>query len=215
MSSLSSSSSQKCIYGCYVHSAILPTFHRRCYWLLQNPDIVLVHYLNVPYPDDRVSEHNSWCEMRQFSWNNFNLNFQSIPRPNTIRWWFPQFCGVIRRNGRRKSCLISWNRCVSERGRRQFISIFLPAGMSRWMVKRILRTWKFKSMCCNVVEIFLKLWSLHRAMSVFYQKMLAFHVIDGDFVKILWRLCQDSFRDLSRLLWRFDTTPFGDFVKTP
>lgn len=41
----------ECIYGCYVHSAILPTFHRRCYWLLQNPDIVLVHYLNVPYPD--------------------------------------------------------------------------------------------------------------------------------------------------------------------
>ncbi|GFY40286.1 calmodulin-binding transcription activator 2 [Trichonephila inaurata madagascariensis] len=25
----------ECIYGCYVHSAILPTFHRRCYWLLQ------------------------------------------------------------------------------------------------------------------------------------------------------------------------------------
>ena len=46
--------SLQCIYGCYVHSAILPTFHRRCYWLLQNPDIVLVHYLNVPYPDDRV-----------------------------------------------------------------------------------------------------------------------------------------------------------------
>lgn len=75
-------SSIQCIYGCYVHSAILPTFHRRCYWLLQvssrkvilavlswmednslniysrlvvvvqNPDIVLVHYLNVPYPDD-------------------------------------------------------------------------------------------------------------------------------------------------------------------
>lgn len=62
----------ECIYGCYVHSAILPTFHRRCYWLLQvsaasrilngtcvtrhslrkNPDIVLVHYLNVPYTDD-------------------------------------------------------------------------------------------------------------------------------------------------------------------
>lgn len=47
---------KKCIYGCYVHSAILPTFHRRCYWLLQNPDIVLVHYLNVPYPDDRVRD---------------------------------------------------------------------------------------------------------------------------------------------------------------
>ena len=25
----------ECIYGCYVHSALLPTFHRRCYWLLQ------------------------------------------------------------------------------------------------------------------------------------------------------------------------------------
>ena len=25
----------ECIYGCYVHSAILQTFHRRCYWLLQ------------------------------------------------------------------------------------------------------------------------------------------------------------------------------------
>ncbi|XP_050414412.2 calmodulin-binding transcription activator 1 [Patella vulgata] len=40
----------ECIYGLYVHSAILPTFHRRCYWLLQNTDIVLVHYLNVPCP---------------------------------------------------------------------------------------------------------------------------------------------------------------------
>ncbi|MBN3275727.1 CMTA1 protein, partial [Polyodon spathula] len=24
-----------CLYGCYVHSSIIPTFHRRCYWLLQ------------------------------------------------------------------------------------------------------------------------------------------------------------------------------------
>uniref|UniRef100_A0A6G1SK82 Calmodulin-binding transcription activator 1 n=1 Tax=Aceria tosichella TaxID=561515 RepID=A0A6G1SK82_9ACAR len=42
----------ECIYGCYVHSALLPTFHRRCYWLLENPDTVLVHYLNQP-PDDK------------------------------------------------------------------------------------------------------------------------------------------------------------------
>lgn len=43
----------ECIYGCYVHSAILPTFHRRCYWLLENPDIVLVHYLNQPSDNDK------------------------------------------------------------------------------------------------------------------------------------------------------------------
>ncbi|TRY87623.1 hypothetical protein DNTS_009330 [Danionella cerebrum] len=42
----------QCLYGCYVHSSIIPTFHRRCYWLLQNPDIVLVHYLNVPAIED-------------------------------------------------------------------------------------------------------------------------------------------------------------------
>ncbi|RXM36753.1 Calmodulin-binding transcription activator 1 [Acipenser ruthenus] len=42
----------ECLYGCYVHSSIVPTFHRRCYWLLQNPDIVLVHYLNVPASED-------------------------------------------------------------------------------------------------------------------------------------------------------------------
>ncbi|XP_063756443.1 calmodulin-binding transcription activator 2 isoform X2 [Eleginops maclovinus] len=42
----------ECLYGCYVHSSIVPTFHRRCYWLLQNPDIVLVHYLNVPSQED-------------------------------------------------------------------------------------------------------------------------------------------------------------------
>lgn len=35
------------IYGCYVHSSILCSFHRRCYWLLMHPEIVLVHYLNV------------------------------------------------------------------------------------------------------------------------------------------------------------------------
>ncbi|ROT65833.1 Calmodulin-binding transcription activator 1, partial [Penaeus vannamei] len=60
-----------CIYGCYVHSAILPTFHRRCYWLLQNPDIVLVHYLNVPYPDDNklvmASSISLWADKKEWT----------------------------------------------------------------------------------------------------------------------------------------------------
>ena len=36
------------IYGCYSHSSIISTFHRRCYWLLDRPDLVLVHYLQTP-----------------------------------------------------------------------------------------------------------------------------------------------------------------------
>jgi hypothetical protein len=36
------------IYGCYSHSSIMSTFHRRCYWLVEKPDIVLVHYLQTP-----------------------------------------------------------------------------------------------------------------------------------------------------------------------
>ena len=31
----------------FLYLAILCTFHRRCYWLLLHPEIVLVHYLNV------------------------------------------------------------------------------------------------------------------------------------------------------------------------
>ncbi|XP_023653275.2 calmodulin-binding transcription activator 2-like isoform X1 [Paramormyrops kingsleyae] len=42
----------ECLYGCYVHSSVVPTFHRRSYWLLQNPDMVLVHYLNVLFLED-------------------------------------------------------------------------------------------------------------------------------------------------------------------
>ncbi|XP_022090427.1 calmodulin-binding transcription activator 2-like isoform X2 [Acanthaster planci] len=49
----------ECIYGSYVHSALIPTFHRRSYWLLQNPDIVLVHYLNVPNHSEESSKINN------------------------------------------------------------------------------------------------------------------------------------------------------------
>ncbi len=36
------------IYGCYAHSEELPNFHRRCYWLLHSPRIVLASHHFLP-----------------------------------------------------------------------------------------------------------------------------------------------------------------------
>ncbi|CAG5129969.1 unnamed protein product, partial [Candidula unifasciata] len=70
----------ECIYGSYVHSAILPTFHRRCYWLLQNPNIVLIHYLNVPYPEAaKPSIPLLSYELSQKSWTKEELVDQLRP----------------------------------------------------------------------------------------------------------------------------------------
>lgn len=35
----------KLLYACYTHSLLNENFHRRSYWLLQNPDLIMVHYL--------------------------------------------------------------------------------------------------------------------------------------------------------------------------
>uniref|UniRef100_A0ACB8EWU6 Uncharacterized protein n=1 Tax=Sphaerodactylus townsendi TaxID=933632 RepID=A0ACB8EWU6_9SAUR len=83
---------KKCLYGCYVHSAIVPTFHRRCYWLLQNPDIVLVHYLNVPAIEDcgKIcgpvlcsinSDRKEWLK-----WSKEELVGQLKPMFHGIKW---------------------------------------------------------------------------------------------------------------------------------
>ncbi|XP_067879791.1 calmodulin-binding transcription activator 2-like isoform X2 [Heterodontus francisci] len=82
----------ECLYGCYVHSSIIPTFHRRCYWLLQNPDIVLVHYLNVPIPEDCGkmcgpilcsvnSDRKEWLK-----WSKEELICQLKPMFHCIKW---------------------------------------------------------------------------------------------------------------------------------
>ncbi|KAM3822202.1 calmodulin-binding transcription activator 2 isoform 2-T2 [Vipera latastei] len=82
----------ECLYGCYVHSSIVPTFHRRCYWLLQNPDIVLVHYLNVPAIEDcgKVcspvlcsinSDRKEWLK-----WSKEELVGQLKPMFQGIKW---------------------------------------------------------------------------------------------------------------------------------
>ncbi|XP_030402811.1 calmodulin-binding transcription activator 2 isoform X2 [Gopherus evgoodei] len=82
----------ECLYGCYVHSSIVPTFHRRCYWLLQNPDIVLVHYLNVPALEDCAklcgpilcsinSDRREWLK-----WSKEELVTQLKPMFHGIKW---------------------------------------------------------------------------------------------------------------------------------
>ncbi|XP_031687250.1 calmodulin-binding transcription activator 2 [Oncorhynchus kisutch] len=81
----------ECLYGCYVHSSIVPTFHRRCYWLLQNPDMVLVHYLNVPSLED----HGKACgpllcavadRRDSLRWSRDELLAQLKPMFHSIKW---------------------------------------------------------------------------------------------------------------------------------
>ncbi|CAB3404767.1 unnamed protein product [Caenorhabditis bovis] len=47
---------QQVISANYVHSAIVPTFHRRVYWLTHNPGYVLVHYLNESNADAGIRQ---------------------------------------------------------------------------------------------------------------------------------------------------------------
>ncbi|XP_043088584.1 calmodulin-binding transcription activator 2 [Puntigrus tetrazona] len=81
----------ECLYGCYVHSSIVPTFHRRCYWLLQNPDIVLVHYLNVPSLEDSVKSCGPVsCALTDrrdsLRWSRDELLSQLKPMFHSMKW---------------------------------------------------------------------------------------------------------------------------------
>ncbi|KAK3547797.1 hypothetical protein QTP86_031448 [Hemibagrus guttatus] len=81
----------ECLYGCYVHSSIVPTFHRRCYWLLQNPDIVLVHYLNVPNVEDSGKACGPvLCAVTDrrdgLRWNREELLSQLKPMFHSMKW---------------------------------------------------------------------------------------------------------------------------------
>ncbi|XP_055043568.2 calmodulin-binding transcription activator 2 isoform X2 [Misgurnus anguillicaudatus] len=81
----------ECLYGCYVHSSIVPTFHRRCYWLLQNPDIVLVHYLNVPSLEESVKSCGPVsCTLTDrrdsLRWSRDELLLQLKPMFHSMKW---------------------------------------------------------------------------------------------------------------------------------
>ncbi|XP_053714992.1 calmodulin-binding transcription activator 2 isoform X1 [Synchiropus splendidus] len=77
----------ECLYGNYVHSSIVPTFHRRCYWLLQNPDIVLVHYLNVPSLEDSGKSSPLLCASRHdgVRWSRDDLLNQLKPMFHSMK----------------------------------------------------------------------------------------------------------------------------------
>ncbi|XP_061768903.1 calmodulin-binding transcription activator 2 isoform X2 [Nerophis ophidion] len=79
----------ECLYGNYVHSSIVPTFHRRCYWLLQNPDIVLVHYLNVPSLEDSGKFSPLLCALTSrhdsMKWSRDDLLCQLKPMFHSIK----------------------------------------------------------------------------------------------------------------------------------
>ncbi|XP_054608669.1 calmodulin-binding transcription activator 2 isoform X3 [Dunckerocampus dactyliophorus] len=79
----------ECLYGNYVHSSIMPTFHRRCYWLLQNPDIVLVHYLNVIPLEDSGKFSPLLCALTSrhdsMKWSRDDLLSQLKPMFHSIK----------------------------------------------------------------------------------------------------------------------------------
>ena len=64
----------KCIYVTISNTCICYTNTNRCNLLYknqQNPDIVLVHYLNVPYPDDNklmlASSISLWADKKEWT----------------------------------------------------------------------------------------------------------------------------------------------------
>ncbi|CAL8256875.1 unnamed protein product [Gadus morhua 'NCC'] len=72
---------EKCLYGCYVHSSIIPTFHRRCYWLLQSSDRA---YTLRKHRHRRVGDRGPW--QRDIAHHEENSCFSSMlacePCPN-------------------------------------------------------------------------------------------------------------------------------------
>lgn len=64
--------SLQCLYGCYVHSSIIPTFHRRCYWLLQVSAPILLlysspHFSSYTQTLTAYQQELKWAAWYQFS----------------------------------------------------------------------------------------------------------------------------------------------------
>ena len=91
----------QCIYGCYVHSAILPTFHRRCYWLLQVCETKLITTILLKF-----------FRILTLSWS----TIWTFPTPTTTRCWSPTpwLSGGRRRSGPRRSWCLNSSQCVSK-----------------------------------------------------------------------------------------------------
>lgn len=75
----------QCLYGCYVHSSIIPTFHRRCYWLLQVKAWLLLHVLSV----------GVCVPMQEFSVHLLVPLPSSCATEVVFFFFFLQFCNIL------------------------------------------------------------------------------------------------------------------------
>lgn len=135
----------QCIYGCYVHSAILPTFHRRCYWLLQ----VRVERKEEAKKDFFPKWNFLFCQLSPRSnefLSLFVFRFDRIPtlcwstiwtfptRTTPSSWWWPASrSGPSARNGAKTSSSPSWDPCVRS-WRRILPALFIFTWEMRWIV---------------------------------------------------------------------------------
>ncbi|EYC19582.1 hypothetical protein Y032_0024g949 [Ancylostoma ceylanicum] len=67
---------QEILSANYAHSSVVPTFHRRVYWLTSNPEYALVHYLNTETETNlkNIMDKISAC----IKLNSLNLNQQQL-----------------------------------------------------------------------------------------------------------------------------------------
>lgn len=101
------------LYGCYTHSASNPNFHRRSYWLIQNPNLIMVHYLEV-YPELTVVGRelqgmsdlaasvvpSNW-EFLTISDGNFCALMNGVHSPEQVLALFTQLSQVLSQNVQR------------------------------------------------------------------------------------------------------------------
>jgi hypothetical protein len=125
------------IYGCYSHNSFITTFHRRCYWLLAKPNIVLVHYLlkssqnqatttEICEINDESSDDNLLCDLNicilnaNLKQNDYLNELVSILWPYTLNQsnysLIERLVGTLFSTNQLKKCLklINFNKIIEK-----------------------------------------------------------------------------------------------------